>query len=258
MEENNDIYQSVESSEQEVQETSETVEYGDETVVDTTPQEEFDIIKYNKEEIKIPVSERQTYLQKGYNYDKVQSQLEQTKRQAEYVERIARIQGYENPQDFISAFEEMENQRRIEQEAEKIGVDTEVFKEYLEPMRQELDTLKKERERFEQMEGERQIEQQIIELKSKYPDFDKYQDQIFDIAIRKGYELEDAYILASYEEKAKQIEQQTLAKVAGRNQKQVLSSIDKPGEQLFDINHLTSEQIKEISARVQRGERITF
>ena len=253
MEENNDIYQNVEQTE-----SSEEVELGDESTAETTPQEEYDIIKYNKEEIKIPASERQTYLQKGYNYDKVQNQLEEARKQAEYVERIAKVQGYQNPQEFISAFEQMERERKIQEEAERMGVDTEVFRDYLEPMRQELDTLKKEREKFEQMEAERRIEQEIIELKQKYPDFDQFQDKIFDIAIQKGYELEDAYILASYQDKAKQIEQQTLAKVASRDQKQVLSSIDKPGEQLFDVNHLTSEQIKDISARVQRGERITF
>jgi predicted nucleic acid-binding protein len=225
---------------------------------DTTPQEEFDIIKYNKEEVKIPASERQTYLQKGYNYDKVQQQLEQAKQQAAYLDRIAKRQGFENPQDFITAFEEMENQRRIEEEAQRLGMDAEVFKEYLEPMRSELERLKQEREEIQKAESERQLDAEILRLKSVHPDFEQVQDKVFDIAINKGYELEDAYILATYQDKAKQIEQQTLAKVANRDQRQVLSSIDKPGQQIFDVNNLTSAQLKEISQRVQRGERITF
>ena len=230
----------------------------DEASADTTLQEAFDVIRYNKEEIKIPVSERQTYLQKGYNYDKVQQQLEQAKQQAAYLERIAKRQGFENPSDFISAFEEMEKQRKMEEEAEKLGVDTEVFKQYMEPMRSELEQLKHERESFQKAESERQLEAEILRLKSVYPDFENVQDKVFDIAIQKGYELEDAYILSTYQDKAKQIEQQTLAKIAGRDQKQVLSSIDKPGEQIFDVNNLTSAQIKDISQRVQRGERITL
>lgn len=38
------------------------------------PKEEFDVIKYNKQEVKIPVSERQSYLQKGYHYDSVRAE----------------------------------------------------------------------------------------------------------------------------------------------------------------------------------------
>jgi hypothetical protein len=39
-------------------------------------EEEFDEIVYNKERVKIPVKDRQTYLQKGYNYDKVKGKAD--------------------------------------------------------------------------------------------------------------------------------------------------------------------------------------
>ena len=257
--ETSDNNQIVEQAQEAVtQEATEPVGVNDGASEDTTPQEEYDVIRYNKEEVRIPVTERQMYLQKGYNYDKVQQQLEQTKQQAAYIERIARMQGFDNPQDFIQAFEQMEQERRIQEEASKIGLDTEVFKEYLEPMRQELDTLKQEREQLQQAEAQRRMDAEIQRLKGEYPDFEAVQDKVFDIAIQKGYDLEDAYILATYADKAKQIEQQTLAKVANRDQKQVLSSMDKPGNMQFDPNNLTSAQLKEISERVQRGERITF
>lgn len=255
---NEDNNQIVEQEASPVEEVNENVATESETPADTTPQEEYDVIRYNKEEVKIPVSERQTYLQKGYNYDKVQQQLEQAKQQAAYLERIAKRQGFENPQDFITAFEQMEKERRIEEEAQRLGVDTEVFKEYLEPMKSELEQLKQEREQLQKAESERQLDAELMRLKNTYPDFEQFQDKVFEIAIGKGYELEDAYILATYQDKAKQIEQQTLAKVANRDQRQVMSSIDKPGEQMFDPSNLTSAQIKEISQRVQRGERITF
>jgi hypothetical protein len=251
--EEQDIYQNVD---QENDFSQEVVQDSYET--ENTPEEEYDIIKYNKEEVRIPASERQTYLQKGYNYDKVQKQLEDARKQAEYVSRIAKRQGYENPEEFISAFEEMENQRRIEEEAQKIGVDTEVFKEYLEPMRSELELLREERKKLQSVEMERQIDAEIQLLSQKYPDFEQVQMKVFDIAVEKGYELEDAYILATFQDKLNQAEQNTLAKIASRDERQVLSSIDKPGEQLFDPGNLTSSQIKEISRRVQNGERITF
>jgi hypothetical protein len=256
-----DNNQIVEASEMETQEVGQEVEGTDVDATDssqeTTP-EEFDVIKYNKEEIKIPVSERQTYLQKGYNYDKVQKQLDEAKQQALYLDRIAKRQGFENPQDFITAFEQMEKEQRIAEEAERLGLDTEVFKEYLEPMRTELEQLKQEREALHRSESERELQSEIQRLQSVYPDFEQVQDKVFDLAIAKGYELEDAYILATYQDKAKKVEQETLAKIAGRSEKQVLSSIDKPGEQIFDVNNLSSQQLREISERVQRGERIVL
>lgn len=253
-----DNNQIVEVSEMDTQEVGqeEVMTEGD-VSQDTTP-EEFDVIKYNKEEIKIPVSERQTYLQKGYNYDKVQKQLDDARQQAQYLERIAKRQGFENPTDFITAFEQMEKERQMEEEAQRLGLDTEVFKEYLEPMRTELEQLKQERESLKRSESERELQAEINRLQSVYPDFEQVQEKVFDLAIHKGYELEDAYILATYQDKAKQVEQQTIAKIANRSEKQVLSSIDKPGEQLFDVNNLTSAQLRNISERVQRGERIVL
>lgn len=252
-----DIHQNVEPSEQ-YEGGTEAEETVTETEANTTPAEEFDVIKYNKEEVRIPVSERQNYLQKGYNYDKVQSQLEEAKQQAQYLERIAKMQGYENPADFIKAVEEMEQQRRYEEDARKLGVDEQVIREHLDPMRRELETLKEEREQLRQAEISRQVDAEVMELKAKYPDFEQVMEQVFDLAIEKGYALEDAYILSTYQDKAKKIEQETLAKVADRDSRQVLSSIDKPGNFTFDPTNLSSEQIKEISRRVQNGERITF
>lgn len=259
--ETNDIYQNVESSEpieQVSEEVSTEMVESEVTEADTTPQEEFDIIRYNKEDVKIPASERQTYLQKGYNYDKVYSQLEQTKQQNAYLERIAKMQGFDTTDDFLKAVDEMEQQRRFEEDAERLGVDTQVIREHLEPMRRELDALKQERESLQKADMERQIEAEVQRLKSEYPDFEQVQERVFDLAVQKGYELEDAYILATYKDKAKQVEQETLAKVANRDQKQVYSSIDKPGNLSFDVNNLTAEQLADISQRVQRGERIIF
>lgn len=239
-------------------ESTEPVGTDESVQADTPTPEEYDVIKYNKEEIKIPVSERQTYLQKGYNYDKVYSQLEQTKQQAAYIERIAKMQGYDRSEDFLKAIDEMEQSRRIEAEASKLGIDTDTFKQYMEPMRQELDALKQEREQLQRSEMERQLDSEISRLKSEYPDFEQVQDNVFALAVDKGYTLEDAYILMTYKDKVKAAEQETLAKIADRDNRQVMSSIDKPGEMKIDPSNMTSEQITEISRRVQRGERITF
>jgi hypothetical protein len=52
---------------------------------------EFDEITYNKEKVKIPVTERQTYLQKGYNYDKVKADADNAKAT---LKKIAELEGF--------------------------------------------------------------------------------------------------------------------------------------------------------------------
>jgi hypothetical protein len=69
--------------------------------------EEFDEIVYNKETVKIPKSERQTYLQKGMNYDKVQGKaqtLEAT------IQRAAKAQGFNSVDEYLAAVEKAEKE----------------------------------------------------------------------------------------------------------------------------------------------------
>lgn len=225
-------------------------------------QEEYDEIVYNKEPVKIPVSERQTYLQKGYNYDKVKSELEETKQQAQYLDRVAKFYGFDSHDEFIKSFEEAEQNKRIEAEAAKLGVPEEVIREHLQPLNQKLQSYESELKQLKEKEFQRQIEADISSLKSKYDDFEQYQEKVFAKAIEKGYSLEDAYILVSHQDKlerlGKETEQQVLARITGRDEKQVLSSNDKAGNITFDPENMSLEDIEKISERVQRGEKITF
>lgn len=59
-------------------------------------EEEFDIIKYNHQEVKIPVSERQTYLQKGYHYDSVRTERDR-------AVAIAKLLGFKSLDEMESA-----------------------------------------------------------------------------------------------------------------------------------------------------------
>lgn len=243
----------------------ETAEQIDESTTPTEPsepQEEFDVIKYNKEEVKIPVSERQTYLQKGYNYDKVSQQLEQAKQQTAYLERMARLSGYNNVEDFTAAIEQAEEQQRILQASQQMGIDENTYRQYFQPVDQRLRAYESELESLRLDRAKRDVESRLQELTQKYGDFDKYQNQVFELALSRGYDLEDAYRLASYEDKLSSIgqqkEQEVLARVTGRDQKQVLPSNDKPSNVNFDPANMSLKDIEEISKRVQRGERISF
>lgn len=223
----------------------------------STPEPEFDVIRYNKQEVKIPVSERTNYLQKGYNYDKLQSQYQEAQKQAQYLDRLATMQGFNNTQEFLSALETYEQEQRISQEAERMGVDESVIRDHLNPLKNELEQIKRQNEELRQYEIRRQVEADIQSMRNKYPDFGQFEDAIFELASR-GLNLEEAYRLASYEEMSKRVEQEVLARMRQRDDKQVLSSSDRGQTQKLNPQHMSLEDIESISARVARGERISF
>jgi len=97
---------------------------GEPPVVD----EEFDEILYNKETVKIPKSERKTYLQKGYNYDKVNSRL------TEFEQKVAKIQQLTG-KGLDEAIQDLEQQildAEAKQYAQQTGKTEEEAKDYLE------------------------------------------------------------------------------------------------------------------------------
>lgn len=136
-------------------------------------EEEFDSIVYNKETVKIPKSERTTYLQKGYNYDKVQKQRDEMKATLDYTAKMA---GYTSTEEYLKAVE----RHRIEQEAQEKGYSPEVYGE--------IKALKAETDQYRQ---ERKLNQQREALKD-LPHFKDNEKAIMDVAKTIG-DVEAAY-----------------------------------------------------------------
>ncbi|WP_026562490.1 hypothetical protein [Bacillus sp. J37] len=227
-----------------------------------TPQPEGDFIpvKYNKEERRISRDEAPDLIQKGLYYDeKVKGQYES---QAQYLDRLAKMSGYQTTEELFNAIEEAEKEQQIQQNASKLGIDEEAYRQHYQPINDELSQVKSQLESMQQIEKQREAEAELNEVRNKFSDFDTYQDKVFELAIDKGYSLEDAYKLSTYEDKmhniARQKEQEVLAKVTGRDEKQVLASNDKPSSTKFDPVNMSLDQIQELSRRVRSGERITF
>ncbi|WP_394137435.1 hypothetical protein [Cytobacillus oceanisediminis] len=260
MEFENETYQSHEEVIE--QDNQPELDNNDNQNLDTIQDEEFDIIKYNKEEVKIPVSERQTYLQKGYHFDTVKQRAEEYEQQAKYLEKVAQFSGYGNTDEFIKALEQAQEQEKIQQEAQRLGVNEDAYRQHIAPVNEEVSQLRNELQQIKQQESVRAIEAEVDTLKSKYSDFAQHEDRVFDLAIERGYSLEDAYKIATYEERietvSKQKEQEVLARITGRDEKQVLASNDKPSNATFDPTNMSLDDIQKISDRVRRGERITF
>lgn len=265
MEEEQGSYQSEESQ---VEETP------IESVESAPPQEEYDEITYNKETVKIPVSERKNYLQKGMNYEKVQAKATELEGQVKYLEKRARQEGFGDVQSYLKAIDEYEQHQQIEQESQRMGVDPETYAQYFQPVNQQLTELQQKVQTYEQEIQQRsQLEhtnQVWGELYKEYPSLldsakaftegknpDWYNNGMQDL-INKGYSPVHAYELAHKQTLFQQKEQEVLARVTGRDSKQILPSKDSPNNMQFDPANMTYEEIKAISRRAQSGERITF
>jgi hypothetical protein len=73
-----------------------------------------------------------------------------------------------------------------------------------------------------------------------------------------GYKPVHAYQLANREAILRQKEQEVLAQVTGRSERQILPSNDRPNNVQFDPANMSLKEILDLSARAQGGERITF
>lgn len=186
---------------------------------DSPPQEEPRGIKvkYNKEERFVPEDEVPNWVQKGLNYDKVSEKAQQAEQYQQQLDRAAKYHGFENHSDYMTALEQAEQERRIQEEADKLGVPEEVIREHLQPLNQKLSEYEQKLKTIEEQEHVRQIEADIQRLSSQYSDFDHYKQQVFDLAGSRGYSLEDAYKIASYEDRqsaaAQQARQETIRNI---------------------------------------------
>lgn len=212
---NHSGYEEPQATEQETVTNNETHIEGQ----DSPPQEEPRGIKvkYNKEERFVPEDEVPNWVQKGLNYDKVSEKAQQAEQYQQQLDRAARYHGFANHNEYMVALEQAEQERRIQEEAEKLGVPEEVIREHLQPLNEKLTEYEQKLKQIEEQEEYRKIEADIQRLSSQYPDFDKYKQQIFDMAGSHGYPLEVAYKLATYEDRlsaaANQARQETIRSI---------------------------------------------
>ncbi|KAF6597511.1 hypothetical protein H6F38_34160, partial [Paenibacillus sp. EKM208P] len=78
------------------------------------------------------------WVQKGLNYDKVSEKAQQAERYQEMLDRTAKYYGFDNHDDYMAALEQAEMDKRIQQEADKLGVDEEVIRNHLQPLNQKV------------------------------------------------------------------------------------------------------------------------
>lgn len=219
-------------------------------------------VKYNKEDRVIPYEEAPTWIQKGMNYDKLQERSTQLEQQAKNLERVAKAYGFQDVDSYMTALDKYEQEQQIAAEAAKLGVDESVIVEHLAPLKAKLSEYESQMQSIREKEAGLRIEQEITDLKSRFPDFEQYKDRAFELAIESGYKLEDAYKLASYEDKmantARQTEADTIRKLQ-QNASSTPGALGAEGaEHKTGFTALSKEEQRRMIAEVKAGTRNSF
>lgn len=208
----------------------------------------------NGQAIQAEIARREAKMQKKYE--------EQYGSYQKNLERTAKYYGYENVDSYVEALEQAERQRDIQAEAERLGIDESVVLEHLQPLREKVERLTQKEQEYQQLQQSLEIQKELVTLRDKYKDFDQYTEKIVDIVGAKGYSLEDAYVLASYQDKMSRLERDTEAKTIKSLQENAASTPGALGQ--GDVDHqvnfsaLPRDAQRKMIEEVKSGTRKSF
>lgn len=224
---------------------------GGEQTPQDTQQEAFLRVKYNKEERALSQEEAQEYAQKGLNYDKVNTRLEQMNA---YNERLAKLGGYQTADEMFAAIEEAEKAQRQEQFGQ-YGLDEEAFNKLVmnSPLASDLQFAK---EMKQQQESQQFINQQVDELLTEFPDLtpESVPEAVWEMAQSRNVSLLDAYLRVNYKNLNQQAEQSAIQKLK-ENATGSPGSLAQGGQQQTkSISKMSKDEFKAFQAKVMTGE----
>ncbi|MNW56202.1 hypothetical protein D3C74_339090 [compost metagenome] len=150
----------------------------------------------------MPEDEVPNWVQKGLNYDKVSEKAQQAERYQQNLDRIAKFYGYPDHDSYMKALEQAEMDKRIQEEAENLGVDEDVIRNHLQPLNQKLTEYETKLRTIEEQEALRKVEAEISAMENdttRFPDFGKHKQAVLQTAYERGYSLEDAYKIVTYD-----------------------------------------------------------
>lgn len=219
-------------------------------------------VKYNKEERVIPNEEAPTWIQKGLNYDKLQERTTALEAQAKALERTAKVYGFADVDSYLQALDKYEQEQAIREEAEKLGVDESVVLQHLAPLKQKLSEYEQQMKSVKEKEAQLRLEQEVNQLKATYPDFEQYQLDALQLVIDKGYGIEDAYKLVSYQDKLANIGKQTEAETIRKLQQNAMTTPGALGaegtEHKTGFASLSKEEQRRYIEEVKAGKRTSL
>jgi hypothetical protein len=242
----------------EVQETEIPVETQTSEQIDNSGVEQSEVAAQNDEKgfakaLKAREEQIRAQLEQEYG-----GKAKEAERYQQMLDRTAKFYGFDNHDEYMTALEQAEQDRLIQQEAERMGVPEEVIREHMQPMKQELSEYKQKLAAIEEQEQLRKIEAEIQSLSSRYSDFDQYKQQIFDLAGTRGYSLEDAYKLTTYEDRvnsaASQARQETIRSIQQNAETSTGALGADAPEQAAGYTGMSAAERKAFRDRVKAGQ----
>lgn len=186
-------------------------------------------------------------------------------RYQQMLDRTARYYGFDNHEEYMAALEQAEMDKRIQEEAEKLGVDEEVIRNHLQPLNQKVTEYERQLNELKEAEALRQVENQLASMEKdseKFPDFAKYKNDVINIAASRGYTLEDAYKIATYEDRVLSAKMQAQQEVVRNLQQNADSSIGSLGadspEQTSGYGAMSPTERRAFREAVKAGRQPTF
>ncbi|MEW4371777.1 hypothetical protein [Paenibacillus kandeliae] len=142
------------------------------------------------------------------------------KRQSELAKRTASLYGFDSVEAFEQALQQEEQNRHIAAEAQRLGVDEDVVRQYVQPLNEKVTNYEQELNQLKAADQLRQVEAKIAAMEQdtvNFPDFAKYKNEIIAIAAENGLMLDHAYKIHTYDSRVQaakqQAEQETIRKL---------------------------------------------
>jgi hypothetical protein len=169
-----------------------------------------------------------------------------------------KIGGFDDRESFFEALAEQERQAEIEREAERLGVTSEAYQQFLAPVTDELSQVKSKLAEYEQREMAQTVENEVLALTSKYTDFKEHEQAVFDLAIQKGYNLEDSYILVTHAAKVEAAKLEAQQAAINSLQQKEINSVGSlsggDGGQKASISQLSKADFEKMKQGVLNGQ----
>lgn len=184
-------------------------------------------------------------------------------RYQQMLERTAKFYGFDSHETYMTALEQAETDRRIQEEADRLGVSEDVIREYVQPLKSELDQLKQRDQQRSEADLIQRVETQIASMESdvtNYPDFAQHKVEVINMAATKGYSLDDAYKILTYDTRITTAQQQAQQDVMRKIQLNADSSTGSLGadapEQAGGYSSMSLAEKKAFRESVKSGTQI--
>lgn len=232
---------------------------GQEGREETPAQEEtFEFeVQYNKEPYKFTSKDDLiAAAQKGLNYDKKLEQLTEAEKKAQFVDDLAKRNGFESFEAYQKASSEYEQKKQVD-DLVKQGISEELAQRLLQTETKLSEMEQKEQSMLKKEEDDRKIQEFVDEFPEL--DVEKIPPEVYVAADEKyGGDLVKAYLKHERSTLPEQIEKQTLEKIKQNG----VSSMGAVGEgaqhKPSSVSNMSDKDFQSLKDRVKAGELVNL